>query len=176
MSVLENILQIDPLNYKLKILKRIKVIRSEKGMTVPESRQGTRPTSQMSESTELKGTPQKSSLKIKTTKIENSLLDGAFDEEANANEFAAALKAWRKPETDDKENKDQTADNDEEGDKTDNNKKSVHFAAETKEKKSFLSGLGGAGAMWGVVEGVTVAEEGIGTDPLPLTEEQAKQN
>jgi len=31
-----------PLGYKLKILKRIKIIRQEKGMTVPESRQGTR--------------------------------------------------------------------------------------------------------------------------------------
>ena len=31
-----------PLGYKLKILKRIKTMRSEKGMTVPESRQGTR--------------------------------------------------------------------------------------------------------------------------------------
>ena len=31
-----------PLGYKLKILKRIKMVRQEKGMTVPESRQGTR--------------------------------------------------------------------------------------------------------------------------------------
>lgn len=31
-----------PLGYKLKILKRIKMIRQEKGMTVPESRQGPR--------------------------------------------------------------------------------------------------------------------------------------
>jgi len=106
-------------------------------------------------------------LKIKT-KLENSLLDGAFDEEANANEFAAALAAWRKPDADDKENKVETADNGDDSEQTDNNnKKSVHFAAETKEKKSFLCGLGGAGAMWGVVEGVSVAEEGIGTDPLP---------
>ncbi len=29
-----------PLGHKLKILKRIKMIRSEKGMSVPESRQG----------------------------------------------------------------------------------------------------------------------------------------
>ena len=32
-----------PLGHKLKILKRIKMMRSEKGMTVPESRQGARP-------------------------------------------------------------------------------------------------------------------------------------
>jgi hypothetical protein len=32
-----------PLGYKLKIIKRIKTIRQEKGMTVPESRQGSRP-------------------------------------------------------------------------------------------------------------------------------------
>ena len=31
-----------PLGYKLKILKRIKMLRQEKGMSVPESRQGTR--------------------------------------------------------------------------------------------------------------------------------------
>lgn len=31
-----------PLGYKLKILKRIKIVRQEKGMTVPESRQGPR--------------------------------------------------------------------------------------------------------------------------------------
>jgi hypothetical protein len=29
-----------PLGYKLKIIKRIKTMRQEKGMTVPESRQG----------------------------------------------------------------------------------------------------------------------------------------
>ena len=32
-----------PLGHKLKILKRIKMIRQDKGMTVPESRQGQRP-------------------------------------------------------------------------------------------------------------------------------------
>ena len=32
-----------PLGHKLKILKRIKNLRQEKGMTVPESRQGQRP-------------------------------------------------------------------------------------------------------------------------------------
>ena len=32
-----------PLGYKLKIIKRIKMIRQEKGMSVPESRQGQRP-------------------------------------------------------------------------------------------------------------------------------------
>ena len=31
-----------PLGYKLKILKRIKMVRQERGMTVPESRQGPR--------------------------------------------------------------------------------------------------------------------------------------
>jgi hypothetical protein len=31
-----------PLGYKLKILKRIKTLRQEKGMSVPESRQGAR--------------------------------------------------------------------------------------------------------------------------------------
>ena len=32
-----------PLGHKLKILKRIKLIRQDKGMSVPESRQGQRP-------------------------------------------------------------------------------------------------------------------------------------
>ena len=32
-----------PLGHKLKIMKRIKDVRKEKGMTVPESRQGQRP-------------------------------------------------------------------------------------------------------------------------------------
>ena len=32
-----------PLGHKLKILKRIKMMRQEKGMSVPESRQGQRP-------------------------------------------------------------------------------------------------------------------------------------
>ena len=31
-----------PLGYKLKILKKIKMLRQEKGMSVPESRQGPR--------------------------------------------------------------------------------------------------------------------------------------
>lgn len=38
-----------PLGHKLKILKLIKTSRQERGMTVPESRQGLRPTSTMSE-------------------------------------------------------------------------------------------------------------------------------
>lgn len=38
-----------PLGHKLKMLKRIKQVRTDKGMTVPEQRQdGVRPTSQMS--------------------------------------------------------------------------------------------------------------------------------
>ena len=37
-----------PLGYKLKILKRIKSIRQENGMTQPESRQGNRPQSAIS--------------------------------------------------------------------------------------------------------------------------------
>lgn len=37
-----------PLGYKLKILKRIKSIRQEQGMQLPESRQGTRPQSAIS--------------------------------------------------------------------------------------------------------------------------------
>ena len=32
-----------PLGHKLKMLKRIKILRQEKGMSVPESRQGQRP-------------------------------------------------------------------------------------------------------------------------------------
>ena len=35
-----------PLGHKLKMIKRIKTIRESKGMSVPQSRQGTRPTSQ----------------------------------------------------------------------------------------------------------------------------------
>jgi hypothetical protein len=49
---LETILEMDekhlemmsiPLGHKLKIMKRIKDVRKDKGMTVPESRQGQRP-------------------------------------------------------------------------------------------------------------------------------------
>jgi len=54
-----------PLGHKLKILKRIKVIRQERGMAERESRQGSRPTSQMSEAK----APQKSALKVETKRI-----------------------------------------------------------------------------------------------------------
>jgi len=60
---------------------------------------------------------------------------------------------------------------------TDNNKKKkgVSFAEEAGGTKSFLAGLGGAGAMWGVVEGVTNNDEGMGTDAPPMTEEERKR-
>lgn len=59
-----------PLGHKLKILKRIKIIRQEKGMRVPESRQGSRPsTAQSMVSLPPQGTPQKSSLKKKAEPI-----------------------------------------------------------------------------------------------------------
>lgn len=45
-----------PLGHKLKMLKKIKQIRQDKGMTVPEQRQdGVRPTSQMSQITAASG-------------------------------------------------------------------------------------------------------------------------
>ena len=55
---------------------------------------------------------------------------------------------------------------------TDNNKKKkgVSFAEEAGGTKSFLAGLGGAGAMWGVVEGVTNNDEVMVTDAPPMTE------
>lgn len=63
--------------------------------------------------------------------------------------------------------------------KNDNSKKKkgVSFAEEAGgTKSSFLAGLGGNGAMWGVVEGITANEEGMGTDPQPQTEEEQKRS
>jgi len=52
----------------------------------------------------------------------------------------------------------------------------VSFAEGAGEKKSFLAGLGGANSCWEVIEGVTLNEEGMGTDSLPATDEEKKRN
>jgi hypothetical protein len=107
---------------------------------------------------------------VETKRIAGSLLDGpAFDEEANANEFAEALKAFRKPDGEDASESESNNDNSKK-------KKGVSFAEGAGEKKSFLAGLGGNNACWDVVEGVILNEEGIGTDPLPVTDDEERKN
>lgn len=69
-----------PLGHKLKIMKRIKDLRADKGMTVPQSREGTtRPDVQPLEKSD-----QKPSLK-----------NGTYDEGESHNQFLEALNAWR---------------------------------------------------------------------------------
>ena len=85
-------------------------------------------------------------------------MDGEFDEEKNAEDFANALKAWRSGKTETPADNDNTTDNN-------NNKKSVHFAGDSKgemnsSKTSFLAGLGGHGSMWEVVELPSFTEGG----------------
>jgi hypothetical protein len=108
-----------PLGYKLKILKRIKTIRQEKGMTLPESRQ--RPDSAMStvsaasiaDSVHSLTQPKKSALKQPKKEVKavekkdsNELIEGEFDEAESHNSFLKALNAWRgvkdEPETKEK--------------------------------------------------------------------------
>lgn len=91
-----------PLGHKLKIMKRIKELRKSKGMSIPESRQGARPTQEnnvqsnaravtKNEYEELpepnanaggvgtENNEKKSSLKTGGTK-QSTLLDGDYDE------------------------------------------------------------------------------------------------
>ena len=69
-------------------------------MAVPESRQGTRQ-SMRDETGSIKNTPQRISAKLpsieppKVSVSNNDLMDGAYDEEANAAAFQQALNAWR---------------------------------------------------------------------------------
>ncbi len=112
-----------PLGYKLKIIKRIKTLRQEKGMTVPESRQGQRQHADNvatearqvtnADYSELpppsKEIPQKSALKNRTESVSqanndyNQLAEGTFDEAQSHQSFLEALNAWRgvKPTTED---------------------------------------------------------------------------
>jgi hypothetical protein len=115
-----------PLGYKLKILKRIKIIRQEKGMVQPESRQ--RPDSAVSnvDSTvrefkqqdyselpppKTQVVPPKSALKLKPKpdvkavelKPVEDFREGEFNETESHNTFLEALNAWRGVKTDPKE-------------------------------------------------------------------------
>jgi len=83
-----------PLGYKLKILKRIKNVREEKGMSVPESRGRpesaiTRPDSATSH---LSQKPGKSALK---KPAQPQLREGEFNEEAGHQSFVNAVNEWR---------------------------------------------------------------------------------
>ena len=93
-----------PLGYKLKILKRIKTVRQEKGLSQPESR--ARPDSAVSKA-ESKDTssaqlPAKSALKQKKV-VEATVepidkkvtIEGEFNEAESHNSFLEALNAWR---------------------------------------------------------------------------------
>ena len=92
-----------PLGHKLKIMKRIKDIRAERGMSVPQSRQGTSrrehtkadaisETAEKSGRAEMRGT--ETALSQESTQ-KSSLKDGQYDEGAAHGEFLEALNAWR---------------------------------------------------------------------------------
>lgn len=106
-----------PLGHKLKVMKRIKDIRKDKGMSVPESRQGARPKPDNVESTtkpfkkndyEALPEPNMTSGGVGTensdkgqksggvgTGDSNSLLAGDYNEAESHNQFLDALNAWR---------------------------------------------------------------------------------
>jgi hypothetical protein len=105
-----------PLGHKLKIMKRIKDLRRERGMAVPESRQGgSRPSNvsqPVTKRTDLEELPDPTNGALTSgsetkkrlpsgagtnTKANggNSLLEGAYDEAASHLEFLDALNAWR---------------------------------------------------------------------------------
>jgi len=82
--------------HKLKLVKRIKEIRRERGMYVPESRQGARPTIPNKEASKPQEQPEPNSASGGVgTDNGGSLLDGFYDEEEQARQFQEALKAWR---------------------------------------------------------------------------------
>lgn len=75
-----------PLGHKLKIIKKIKDVRAERGLsTAPQSRQGTE--------RETKAQPAASA--PEDEKHKSSLKDGDFDEHESHNRFLEALNAWR---------------------------------------------------------------------------------
>lgn len=75
-----------PLGHKLKIIKRIKDIRGEQGLsTVPQSREGTD-----------RRTPGKAAdLKDGNLQPNSSIKGGQFDEKESHNQFLEALNEWR---------------------------------------------------------------------------------
>ena len=82
-----------PLGHKLKIIKKIKDLRQEKGLsTGSQSRLGTdrKPAAEPEQKTEAAaGTP---------AKQQSSLKNGQYDEGESHNQFLEALNAWRKAE------------------------------------------------------------------------------
>ena len=71
-----------PLGHKLKIMKRIKDLRKEKGLTLPQSRQGTERKEEV--------VPESAEKSQKT-----SLKNGHYDEGESHNQFLEALNEWR---------------------------------------------------------------------------------
>ena len=88
-----------PMGHKLKIVKRIKEIRKDKGLYVPPSRQGGQREHIKVEVAEPNansgGVGTENQEQKKTNQEGNSLLDGFYDEEEQARQFQEALKAWR---------------------------------------------------------------------------------
>ena len=106
-----------PLGHKLKIMKKIKDLRKDRGMTVPESRQGQRPKQgenvesnvrefkkvdyeELPDPTAGAGTSTQASMGANTGKASTKLgggklMQGEYNEEQSHKEFLEALHAWR---------------------------------------------------------------------------------
>ena len=163
---LETILELDekhleqmsvPLGHKLKIMKRIKDIRQERGMYVPPSRQaGTTPREVVKDSTTAAVNDQGSTTATVEVKKEGgSLFDGDYDEEEQQRQFQQALDEWRNKGSEPKVAAGKATTNE------NNVVKKVRFAGEEveeekqqqvelKPKKSFLMTVGGDDS-WNVV-------------------------
>ena len=79
-----------PLGHKLKIMKRIKDSRAEKGMSVPQSRQGTSRREAKEPKAETAETPARTETarsQVTESTQKSSLKDGLYDESQNAAEF-----------------------------------------------------------------------------------------
>ena len=98
-----------PLGHKLKIIKKIKDLRTSRGMSVSSSRQGTRNEDSYSKQNSVEaGTPLArgdTSTQSNTISQEqlssqpSSLKNGNFDEAASHNHFLEALNEWRSNNT-----------------------------------------------------------------------------
>ena len=162
---LETILELDekhleqmsvPLGHKLKIMKRIKDIRQERGMYVPPSRQaGTTPREVVKDSSSAVNDQGSTTATVEVKKEGGSLFDGDYDEEEQQRQFQQALDEWRNKGSEPKVAAGKATTNE------NNVVKKVRFAGEEveeekqqqvelKPKKSFLMTVGGDDS-WNVV-------------------------
>lgn len=79
-----------PLGHKLKIVKKIKDIRGSKGLTTPQSREGTN--RKLNNHTEVTTNHSSSMSQIQP---KSSLKEGHFDEKESHGQFLEALHEWR---------------------------------------------------------------------------------